>query len=90
MGNLANVIDVVTPKLPPPPPRSAQNSSAWSSADALTASPPGNTTVADLSASQVNPAWRESAPNPPPRVKPATPTVGQLPVGIARLSPANA
>ncbi|BCI90859.1 hypothetical protein NIIDMKKI_60650 [Mycobacterium kansasii] len=56
----------------------------------MTVSPPGNTTVADRSASQVRPAWRESAPIPPPRVRPPTPTVGQLPVGIARPAPASA
>ncbi len=46
-GGLANVIDVVAPVAAPA--AGAQNSSAWSSADALTASPPGNTTV---------PTWR--------------------------------
>jgi hypothetical protein len=39
---------------------------------------------------QVRPACRQSAPIPPPSVKPATPTVGQVPVGIARPAPANA
>src|SRR5438270_5458662 len=56
VGNVANVSDVVTPKLPPPPPRSAQNRSGWLVADVVTAWPPGSTTVADVN----------SPPPPPP------------------------
>src|SRR5688500_377247 len=66
-GNVENVIDVTTPKLPPPPPRNAQNRSGFSAADAVTACPPGNTTVADVSASESSPACRDCAPSPPPR-----------------------
>ena len=83
-GNVRNVNDVTTPKLPPPPPRNAQNRSAWSSADAVIASPLGSTTEADTSASHVNPERLASHPRPPPNAKPAMPTVGQLPLGIDR------
>src|SRR5271156_27532 len=48
VGNVAKVSEVVTPKLPPPPPRKAQNRSGWLVGDAVTAWPPGSTTVADL------------------------------------------
>ncbi|WP_459979620.1 hypothetical protein, partial [Mycobacterium avium] len=60
MAKVANVIDLVTPKLPPPPPRNAQNRSGLSLADAVTTSPLGSTTVADCSASQVSPPRRVS------------------------------
>src|SRR5215475_15997144 len=53
IGNVANVNEVVTPKLPPPPPRNAQNRSGWSVADAVTAAPPGSTTDADVNASDI-------------------------------------
>src|ERR1700704_3772337 len=46
-GDVRNVNDVTTPKLPPPPPRSPQNRSAWSSGDAVITSPLGNTIDAD-------------------------------------------
>ena len=60
VGKVANVIDVVTPKLPPPPPLCAQKGSGLSVADTVTTSPLGSTTAADGSASQVSPAWRKS------------------------------
>src|SRR5580698_6232199 len=58
-GNVAKVSEVVAPKLPPPPPRNAQNRSGCESADAVTAWPPGSTTVADRNASDISPACRE-------------------------------
>src|SRR3954466_5576668 len=89
MGKGANVKEVVTPKLPPPPPRNAQNRSGFSAADAVTAWPPGNTTDADVSASESRPACRDWAPSPPPRACPAAPTVGQVPVGMPRPAAAS-
>src|ERR1700728_749169 len=89
VGNVAKVSAVVTPKLPPPPPRNAQNRSGWLLADAVTAWPPGSTTVADLNASHIRPACRECAPSPPPRACPALPTDGQVPVGIPRPAAAS-
>lgn len=86
---VAKVSDVVTPKLPPPPPRNPQNRSGFSVVDAVTAVPPGSTTVADTSWSDSNPPRREEAPNPPPSAWPATPTVGHVPVGIPRPLAAN-
>src|SRR6516165_3928741 len=62
VGNVANVSEVVTPKLPPPPPRNAQNRSGLLLADAVTAWPLGSTTAADRSASHISPACREWAP----------------------------
>src|SRR5215469_8083348 len=90
VGNVAKVSEVVTPKLPPPPPRNAQNRSGWSLADAVTAAPPGNTTDADVNASDIRPACRDWAPSPPPRACPAVPTDGQVPVGIPRPAAASA
>src|SRR5580693_1955705 len=84
VGNVRNVNEVTTPKLPPPPPRNAQYRSALSSGVAVIASPLGKTTDADTSASHGRPHCRASDPRPPPRVKPAIPTVGQLPLGINR------
>ncbi|CKR77436.1 Uncharacterised protein [Mycobacterium tuberculosis] len=89
LGNVAKVSEVVTPKLPPPPPRNAQNRSGWSVADAVTAWPLGSTTDADVNWSQSRPACRELAPSPPPSACPATPTVGQVPVGMPRPAAAN-
>src|SRR5262249_9983200 len=89
LGDVAKVTEGVTPKLPPPPPRNAQNRSGFSAAEAVTAWPPGNTTVADVSASESRPACRDWAPSPPPRACPAAPTVGQVPVGIPRRAAAN-
>src|ERR1700751_2263220 len=83
-GNVANVSEGVTPKLPPPPPRSAQNRSGLLAADAVTAWPGGSTTDADVNWSQSRPACRDWAPIPPPRACPAAPTDGQVPVGMPR------
>src|SRR5215208_2020040 len=90
VGKVRNVNEVTTPKLPPPPPRSAQNRSALLSRDAVITSPSATTTEADTSASHVRPDRRASDPTPPPNVKPATPTVGQLPLGIDRPFAASA
>jgi hypothetical protein len=54
------------------------------------ASPLGSTTEADTNASHVRPDRRASDPSPPPSVKPAMPTVGQLPEGIDRPCAASA
>jgi len=59
MGKVANVREVVTPKLPPPPPRNAQNRSGFSAAEAVTACPLGKTTVADVNVSESRPACRD-------------------------------
>ena len=46
--------------------------------------PSAVTIVSERSRSQVSPVRRLSTPRPPPRVSPAAPTVGQVPVGIDR------
>src|SRR5258705_4032196 len=61
-GNVRNVNDVTTPKLPPPPPRSAQNRSACSSDHTVIASPLGSTPEADTNASHVRPDRPASEP----------------------------
>ncbi|MGZ6787263.1 MAG: hypothetical protein ACXVEL_13035, partial [Nocardioidaceae bacterium] len=72
---------MTTPRLPPPPPREAQNRSGSRSAWTCRSRPSAVTTVSSSSASQVSPKARDSTPTPPPRVSPAAPTDGQVPVG---------
>src|SRR5204862_6430928 len=81
-GWARNVNSVTTPKLPPPP-RSAQKSSAFSSALALTCSPSASTTSAESRLSIVSPQPRVRYPIPPPSVSPPTPVVEMIPHGTA-------
>ena len=74
---------VTTPKLPPPP-RTAQKSSAFSSALAVTRSPSASTTSAASRLSIVRPYPRVRWPIPPPSVSPPTPVVEMIPHGTAR------
>src|SRR5919199_3213199 len=80
-GTVSNVNDVTMPKLPPPPPRNAQNRSGCADKDAVRDRPSAVTTCAEISRSQVSPYLRDSTPSPPPRVRPAMPTDGQVPAG---------
>ena len=69
---------VTTPKLPPPP-RSAQKSSGLLSASTRFCSPAGVTSSIARTLLQASPCARPSQPRPPPRVSPATPTLGANP-----------
>ena len=79
----ANSNSVTTPKLPPPP-RSAQNRSAYWSADVRRILPSAVTTSADSRLSTVRPKRRISRPTPPPRVRPPTPVWLTTPAGTTR------
>src|SRR5207248_7970304 len=81
-GWARKVNSVTTPKLPPPP-RSAQKSSAFSSALAVTFSPSASTTSAESRLSIVSPQPRVRYPIPPPCVSPPTPVVEMIPHGTA-------
>jgi hypothetical protein len=73
--------DVTMPRLPPRPPRRAQKRSAFSVGPAVRTVPSAVTTSIETTRSQVRPWVRVWTPIPPPRVSPATPTVGHVPVG---------
>ena len=75
------VKEVAMPKLPPPPPRQAQYSSSLPPALALRTLPSAVTTWIALTLSRVSPYLRAARPIPPPRARPAIPTVGQEPPG---------
>ena len=75
--------EVTTPKFPPPP-RSAQNRSGFSSALARTRSPLASTTSASSRLSIASPCLRLRWPMPPPSVRPPTPVVETIPLGVAR------
>ena len=75
--------EVTTPKLPPPP-RSAQNRSGCSSALARTTRPSASTTSASSRLSIARPNLRVRWPRPPPSVRPPTPVVEMMPLGVAR------
>ena len=77
-----NVNDVTAPKLPPPP-RSAQNRSGCSSAFAVTWRPSASTTSASSRLSIERPKRRVRWPRPPPSVRPPTPVVEMIPLGVA-------
>jgi len=71
-----------TPKWPVPAPRSAQNRSAsWYSSQSTTR-PLASTTRAPTRRSEVTPCVRPRNPRPPPSVRPAIPTDGQVPPAI--------
>src|SRR5215813_13187543 len=83
-GWVRKVNEVTTPKLPPPPPRQAQNRSAfWVESHVLTW-PSAVTICSDFTLSLVSPKARDTTPTPPPRVRPAIPTVGHDPPGTPR------
>src|SRR5262245_40987581 len=73
---------VATPKFPPPPPRQAQKRSSCSPAEQTCSVPSAVTSLTWVTLSLVVPSWRDAKPTPPPRVSPATPTVGQEPAGM--------
>ena len=73
---------MATPKLPPPP-CSAQKSSGFSSADAVSTRPSAVTTSAETRLSQASPILRSSQPLPPPSTKPPTPVVDTRPPVVA-------
>ena len=75
--------DVTTPKLPPPP-RIAQYRSGFSSALARTRSPLASTSSASSRLSIARPYLRVRWPRPPPSVRPPTPVVEMIPLGVAR------
>ena len=76
--------EVTTPKLPAPAPRSAQNrSSSWCSSHARMR-PSARTISAPTRWSEVTPYFLPRIPRPPPSVRPATPTDGHVPAGMAR------
>src|SRR6185437_9078775 len=85
-GIVRNVNEVTTPKFPPPPPWQAQNRSllCCGSALAVSTAPFAVTICNDSRLSQVSPYARAVTPMPPPRARPAMPTVGQDPPGTAR------
>ena len=89
-ATVSKVNDVTMPKLPPPPPRNAQNRSGCADADTVRDMPSAVTTLADTNRSQVSPYLRDSTPSPPPRVRPAMPTDGQVPAGRHRPASASA
>src|SRR3954454_16315649 len=66
----------------PPPPRNAQNRSSSPSTRRRLAS--AVTTSKLVTRSSVSPNARPASPIPPPRTRPPTPTVGQLPAGGVR------
>ena len=83
-GTVSNRSDVTTPNWPPPAPRRPQNrSGSWSWSQSTTL-PSASTTCAPTRRSQVSPCLRPSRPIPPPRVRPAMPTVGPHPAGRVR------
>ena len=89
-GTVRNSKDVTTPRVPAPAPRSAQNrSSSWCSSQRMTR-PSARTTSAPISRSEVTPYFRPRIPSPPPSVRPAIPTEGQVPAGMARPCSCNA
>ena len=76
---------VTMPKFPPPPPRRAHSRSGFAARARPSGSTPSAVTIrAESSWSQVKPYCRLAIPRPPPSVRPAAPTVGQVPVGIVR------
>ena len=75
--------DVTTPKLPPPP-RIAQKRSGFSVAEARTIEPSARTISASMRLSMARPKRRDRWPRPPPRVRPATPVVEMMPLGVTR------
>ncbi len=81
---MRNVNAVAMPKLPPPPPRQAQNRSLLLDALQVRTVPSAVTICTASRASLVSPKARPSTPTPPPRARPAIPTVGHDPPGTAR------
>src|SRR5215469_95807 len=78
------VKDVATPKLPPPPPRLAQYRSQCALVELQESVLPSAVTIcSDSMASLVGPYCLPSTPTPPPRARPASPTVGHEPPGTA-------
>src|SRR6266536_335776 len=73
---------VTTPKLPPPP-RSAQNSSGCWSRLAVRIAPSAVTASTSARLSTVKPKRRARYPQPPPRVRPATPVSDTNPSTVA-------
>ena len=89
-GTVRNSNDVTTPRVPAPAPRSAQNRSpSWCSSQRTTR-PSARTTSAPIRRSEVTPYFRPRIPSPPPSVRPAIPTEGQVPAGMARPCSCNA
>ncbi len=83
MGWSLNRKEVTTPKFPPPP-RTAQKRSSFSSSLAVTKLPSARTTSTEMRLSMVKPHLRVRWPRPPPRVRPPTPVVEMMPLGVAR------
>src|SRR6266540_170992 len=83
-GTVRKTSDVTTPKLPAPAPRSAQNRSWWWASSHSIGRPSARTICAPARWSEVTPYLLPRIPSPPPSVRPATPTGGQVPAGIAR------
>src|SRR3984957_468563 len=81
IGCTPKVNEVATPKLPPPPPFDDQSRSVWWAASAVTTVGAAFTTSTACRLSQVSPYLRPKTPIPPPRVRPAIPTVGHEPPG---------
>ena len=81
---MRNVNETAMPKLPPPPPRLAQYRLGLDVALAVRIAPSAVTIRSDSRLSLVSPNARDSTPTPPPRVRPAMPTVAHDPPGTAR------
>ena len=89
-GSVASTKLVTTPNRHAPAPRSAQNRSPWWCSSQRTIRPSASTTSAASSWSEVSPCRRPRIPSPPPRVRPAMPTVGPQPPAIVRPCSASA
>ncbi|GAB3910384.1 hypothetical protein GCM10029964_114110 [Kibdelosporangium lantanae] len=89
-GSVLKMNSVAIPKFPPPPPRSAQNRSVSVLLVAVTSRLSAVTMVTESSRSHVRPYFLDRTPIPPPRVSPATPTVGHEPAGRHRPALASA
>ena len=83
-GTVRKSNEVTTPKLPAPAPRSAQNRSSWWFSSHSRMRPSARTIWARKSWSDVTPYVRPRIPSPPPSARPAIPTGGQVPAGMAR------
>ncbi len=85
-GCRRNRNEVTTPKFPPPP-RIAQKRSECSSSLVCTRLPSASTTSAPSRLSIDSPYPRARCPTPPPSVRPPTPVVETIPLGVASPKP---
>src|SRR5512146_2673213 len=82
-GRVENLKPVTIPNCPAPPPRHAQKRSGCCVLLARSAWPVAVTITSDTRLSHASPHALPEKPCPPPSVRPAIPTVGQEPAGIA-------